>query len=154
MRPAIINQIDRDGYGEESSLGYIGLWNSQFMQFADTLSAIEEIGFDSIYAFIYSKRNGTPAKDMEDPITPKEKSARFSRLLEIESKVNAELGEKLLGKTMRILVDSAPDTEGNCTGRNSGNKIIRFTSKDNLEGQFVNVKITNVSGATVFADII
>ena len=58
-------------------------------QFEDTLSAVREVGFDSIYAFIFSPRNGTPAAEMEDPVTKEEKSARFSRLLELESEVNA-----------------------------------------------------------------
>ena len=123
-------------------------------QFEDTLSAVREVGFDSIYAFIFSPRNGTPAAEMEDPITKEEKSARFSRLLELESVVNAELGKKLIGKEMRILVDSHPDSFGNCQGRNSGNKIIRFNSDKDYYGEYVNVRVTSSEGAGVYAELI
>ncbi len=119
--------------------------------FRDTLSAIEEVGFDSIYAFIYSKRNGTPATVMPDPTTAAEKSDRFSRLLALESRVNAERGCLLLGKELRILADSAPDADGICTGRSSGNKIIKFKSDTDLSGTFVNVRITECRGASIFA---
>lgn len=123
-------------------------------QFEETLSAVREVGFDSIYAFIFSPRNGTPAAEMPDPITKEEKSARFSRLLALESEVNAELGKKLVGKEMRILVDTHPDEDGNCTGRNSGNKIIKFVSCDDFYGQYINVRVTRSEGASVFAEII
>ncbi len=123
-------------------------------QFEDTLSAVREVGFDSIYAFIFSPRNGTPAAEMEDPVTKEEKSARFSRLLELESEVNAELGKKLVGREMRILVDSHPDAEGNCQGRNSGNKIIRFKSDKDYYGEYISVRVTSSEGAGVYAEII
>ncbi len=123
-------------------------------QFEETLSAVREIGFDSIYAFIFSPRNGTPAAEMPDPVTKEEKSARFSRLLALESEVNAELGKKLIGKEMRILVDAHPDKDGNCSGRNSGNKIIKFKTCKDYYGQYINVRVTDAEGANVFAEII
>lgn len=122
-------------------------------QFEDTLSAVKEVGFDSIYAFIFSPRNGTPAEKMPDPITKEEKSARFSRLLELESEVNAELGKKLVGKKMRILVDTHPASDGFCSGRNSGNKIIKFKSDKDYYGEYIHVCVTSAEGASVFAQI-
>lgn len=123
-------------------------------QFEETLSAVREVGFDSIYAFIFSPRNGTPAAEMPDPVTKEEKSARFSRLLALEAEVNAELGKKLVGKEMRILVDSHPDRDAICTGRNSGNKIIKFKSERDFYGQYINVRVISAEGANVFAEII
>lgn len=123
-------------------------------QFCETLSAIREIGFDSIYAFIFSPRSGTPAADMPDCATKEEKSNRFSRLLEVEAEVNANLGKKLLGKEMRILADTPRDANGMCAGRNSGNKIIRFKSDCDYCGQYINVRVTDVNGANIYAEII
>ncbi|MBR5308750.1 MAG: tRNA (N6-isopentenyl adenosine(37)-C2)-methylthiotransferase MiaB [Clostridia bacterium] len=123
-------------------------------QFEDTISAIKEVEFDSIYAFIFSPRNGTPAAEMDDPITKEEKSARFSRLLEIESEVNANLGKRLVGREMRILVDSHPEEDGTSTGRNSGNKIIRFNTDKDYYGEYINVRVTSSEGASVYAEII
>lgn len=122
-------------------------------QFEETLSAVKEVGFDSIYAFIFSPRNGTPAAEMPDPFTKEEKSARFSRLLELESEVNAALGKKLVGREMRILVDTHPDTNGLCSGRNSGNKIIKFKADKDYYGEYINVKVTSSEGASVYAEI-
>jgi len=123
-------------------------------QFEDTLSAIKEVGFDSIYAFIFSPRNGTPAAEMPDPFTKEEKSARFSRLLAIESEVNAALGKNLVGKEMRILVDTPEGEDGYRAGRNSGNKIIKFKSDKDYYGEYINVKVTSSEGASVYAEII
>ncbi len=123
-------------------------------QFEDTLSAVREVGFDSIYAFIFSPRNGTPAAQMPDPTSKEEKSARFSRLLALESEVNAELGKKLVGRELRILVDTHPDAEGNCSGRNSGNKIIKFKSSKDFYGQYINVRVICAEGASIYAEII
>ena len=123
-------------------------------QFEETLSAVREIGFDSIYAFIFSPRNGTPAAEMDDPISKEEKSARFSKLLEIESEVNAALGKKLVGREMRILVDTHPAQDGFCSGRNSGNKIIKFKTNKDYYGEYINVKVVSSEGASVYAEII
>ncbi len=132
----------------------VGFPGETEQQFEDTLSAVKEVGFDSIYAFIFSPRNGTPAAEMPDPFTKEEKSARFSRLLELESEVNASLGKKLVGREMRILVDTHPAEDGYCSGRNSGNKIIKFKSDKDYYGEYINVKVTSAEGASVYAEII
>lgn len=119
--------------------------------FRDTLSVIRKVGFDSIYAFIFSPRNGTPAKDMPSVATKEEISDRFSRLLALEAQVNAELGNQMIGKKLRILVDSHPDKDGICMGRTEGNKIVRFNTDNDLYGQFVNVEIINAQGSNLFA---
>ncbi len=119
--------------------------------FQDTLSVIREVGFDSIYAFIFSPRNGTPAKDMPNVSTKEEISDRFSRLLALEAQVNAELGERMVGKKMRVLVDSHPDECGISTARSEGNKIVRFNTDTDFYGKFVNVEIISAQGSNLFA---
>ncbi len=124
-------------------------------QFLDTLSAVKEVGFDSVYAFIFSPRKGTPAYDMPDETTREEKNGRFDRLLKLEAAICAEDGKKLCGKVLRLLCDEHTDKDGNSSGRSGGNRVIRFAAGDkDYYGSFVNVKVTRADGSNLFGELI
>ncbi len=114
-------------------------------EFEDTLSLVREVGYDSIFAFIYSPRKGTPAADMDDPISYEEKTERFGRLMQLHHENMVKINEGYIGKTLRVLCETPNgSTSGEYFGRSSGNKLIRFTapSGTDLYGRFVDVKIT------------
>lgn len=111
--------------------------------FEETLSLLKEVEFDSLFSFIYSKRVGTKAAEMEDPTTPEEKSERFSRLLALEKEIGAKRYENFVGKTYRILVDGPGKTGPSYySGRNDGYMIVDYDGKEEDIGTFVTVKIT------------
>lgn len=115
-------------------------------EFEDTLSLVREVGYDSIFAFIYSPRKGTPAADMDDPISYEEKTERFGRLMQLHHENMVKLNESYVGKTLRVLCETPNGSvSGEYFGRSSGNKLIRFTapSGEALYGQFVEVEITH-----------
>lgn len=123
-------------------------------QFCDTLSMMEKVGFDSVYAFIYSPRSGTPAAKMEDPVSDEEKSERFSRLCALESEISEKKCRTLVGTRERLLCTSqTADINGYFVGRTSGNRTVRFENSvndENIYGRFVDVEITRSEKTMLF----
>lgn len=110
--------------------------------FQDTLSLIEEVGFTSLFTFIYSKRVGTPAAKMDDPTTDEEKSDRFQRLLKVQEKIAAARCAEMVGTTQRVLFEEKTKKDGILNARTSGNIVVEVPADENMIGCFGNVKIT------------
>ena len=110
-------------------------------EFEDTLSLIERVRFTSLFTFIFSARKGTPAAEMEDKYTLREKTARFKRLTDAQEKIAGERNAEMYGKTVRVLAEEIDD-KGNVSGRTQGNVIIIFPADKSIVGQFCNVRIT------------
>ncbi len=123
--------------------------------FAGTLRALEEIEYDNIYSFIYSKRKGTPAAEMEDPTTAEEKSCRFQRLLDTQNSISNRKNQEYLGKTITVLVEGRSKTdEDRLTGRNEKNRLVHFCGTDDLIGKNVKVKITKADTFSLMGELI
>ncbi len=123
--------------------------------FLDTLEIVEKVRFDSIYAFIYSPRVGTPAAEMEDNMTHEQKTERMARLLELQTRISAEINAEYMGKDIKVLCDSKqPNEKGYFTGRTSGNKMILFTCDiPDIYGKFVEVTVNKVTAAQIFGKV-
>lgn len=110
--------------------------------FQDTLSLIEEVGFTSLFTFIYSKRVGTPAAKMDDPTTDEEKSDRFQRLLKLQEKIAAQRCAEMVGTTQRVLFEEKTKKDGILGARTSGNIVVEVPADEKLIGSFGEVEIT------------
>lgn len=123
--------------------------------FEETLSIAEEIQFDSAFTFIYSKRKGTPAFDMDDQIPDEIKHERFNRLVEIINSSSKKNNLKYLGKTVEVLVEgfSKNDCE-KMTGRTRTGKLVNFPAKQGIIGNLVNIKITNANSFSLGGEIV
>ena len=110
--------------------------------FQDTLSLIEEVGFTSLFTFIYSKRVGTPAAKMDDPTTDEEKSDRFQRLLKVQEKIAAARCAEMVGTTQRVLFEEKTKKDGILNARTSGNIVVEVPADENMIGCFGKVEIT------------
>ncbi len=111
--------------------------------FQETLSLVEQVRFDSLFTFLYSKRQGTPAAEYPDSATEEEKTDRFQRLLELQNRISREINETFTGKVEEVLVEGPSKHEpGTLAGRTEGNKLVHFTGSEELTGQYVPVKIT------------
>ena len=123
--------------------------------FAETLDIVDKVGFDSIYSFIYSKRVGTPAEKMDDPITYEQKTERFARLMDLHHEKITAINKGYVGKTIRVLCETpdADDTE-EFYGRCTGNKLIKFTAEkgSKLYGKFVDVKISKAGDVQLYGE--
>lgn len=121
----------------------VGFPNESAEDFEKTVELIKEVGYDMLFTFIYSKRKGTPAAEMEDSISDSEKSQRLRRLLDIQTEISSANNQKKLGKTMRVLVDSeGKKGEGYLSGRSEENIIVEFEGGKELIGSFQDIEIT------------
>ena len=111
----------------------------------DTIDVVQKVRYDLAFTFIYSKRTGTPAAEMEDQIDEKVKHERFNRVLNEVNKVVAEISEEYRGKVVEVLVEGKSKTDDNVlTGRTRQNKLVNFVGgTDESIGTLVNVKITD-----------
>lgn len=112
--------------------------------FKETLSLIREVGFDSLYTFIYSPRKGTKAAEMPDPVSAEEKGRWFRELLEVQQEVGGNAYKGYVGQVMRVLCEGRGRTRDGClTGKTRQNVIVDFDGGEELIGQFVDVEITD-----------
>jgi len=111
--------------------------------FADTLSLIEAVQFDGIFAFKYSPRPGTPAADWPDQVPEEEKSRRLAVLLERQNQIQTARNRAWIGRTVEVLVEGRHEQRDQWTGRTSGNRVVNFTSPEpSLLGKYLQVLIT------------
>lgn len=110
--------------------------------FKETLDVVSQVKFDQIYMFIYSKRTGTRAANMEDLVTNEEKVARLERLKALYEQQLPALNERMIGKEYTVLVEGKSKNNPDMyTGRTSQNKVVIFEATDDLVGQIVKVLI-------------
>ncbi len=115
--------------------------------FQATLDLVREIGYMQLFTFIYSKREGTKAATMPDPITRKEKTDRMARLLALHDEISHNLVSELVGSTVTVLVESHARTEGCLNGRLDNNLVVEFAADPALLGQYARVTLTGARGA-------
>lgn len=118
----------------------VGFPGETYEEFCDTLSLVKEIKFSALFTFIYSKRSGTPAAEMDDPVSRKEKGEWFRQLLTVQEKVSKENNLKMANKTYRLLVSDYGREEGFMAGNTDGNICLEFPGDGSLIGEFVTVE--------------
>ena len=110
--------------------------------FEETLKLVKECKYDNAYTFIYSPRVGTPAAKLTSNVTKEEKEQRLYKLNEIVNTYFKENNDKLVGKTVPVLVEGISDKKNEYFGYSDTNKLINFTGEDVEIGSIVNVEIT------------
>ncbi len=71
---------------------------------------MRRVRFDALFTFIYSKRPGTPAAQMPDPVSREEKQKNFDRLVSLQNEISAEKHAAYTGKSLRVLIDGIGKT--------------------------------------------
>ena len=121
----------------------VGFPGETYEDFQDTLSLIEEVRFTSLFTFIYSPRNGTPAARMPDPVPAEEKGRWLRELLAVQEKISAENMKKYAGKTFKCFVYGKGKLgEHSLEARTDGNLIVEFDGDESLIGSFKNITVT------------
>jgi len=99
-------------------------------EFEETLSLIQEVGYDSIFTFKYSPRPNTPAIDREDSIPEEEKTRRLQVLNDVQREISRANYAKHLGQTLEVMVEGYNPARGQIIGRTSQNKTLNFSIPD------------------------
>jgi len=115
-------------------------------EFEQTISLIQQVRYDSLFTFIFSPRNGTPAAAMDDPTPKEEKSRRFDRLCAVQNAISEQIHQEYVGKTFRCLVDGCD--KGFLTARTEGGRLVRFEGNAELIGSF---QYLTVTGSTTWS---
>ena len=124
-------------------VGFPGETESDFEQ---SLSLLDKVGYDGVYAFTYSPRPNTTATSMPDAVPEEEKSRRLTVLQDRQRQIQLARNEKLVGSTYEILVDTHHAARAQWAGRTSSNLIVNFSSPHpNLLGEYIQARITRAA---------
>jgi tRNA-2-methylthio-N6-dimethylallyladenosine synthase len=111
--------------------------------FAETLSLLEEVRYDSLFAFKYSPRPNTPSLSMKDSIPEEEKSRRLGILQEMQREIQTERNAELIGGAFEILVSGKSRRENQWFGYTTSHRVVNFASQEReLLGTYVQVRVT------------
>ncbi len=122
--------------------------------FDKMMRLIDEIGFDNSFSFIFSPRPGTPAANLSDS-TPHETKLR--RLQHLQATINTSMAcisDSRVGTVQRVLVEGVSKRDsGELMGRTECNRVVNFAGPSRLEGQLIDVKITETRTYTLRGEV-
>jgi tRNA-2-methylthio-N6-dimethylallyladenosine synthase len=113
--------------------------------FAQTLSLLDEVGYDSVFTFKYSPRPNTPSLALEDAIPDHEKARRLEVLMLRQREIQIARYKKHIGTTCEVMVEARNEARQQWIGRTSQNKTLNFTAPETTTpriGSYVQVKAT------------
>jgi tRNA-2-methylthio-N6-dimethylallyladenosine synthase len=117
--------------------------------FLETMSAVEEVGFDSAFTFVYSPRAGTEAAAMSEEVPDDVKHDRIERLVEVVQQVAASRNAERVGRVEEVLVESPSRTDPSLLrGRTRRNTTVNFSGNAAL-GDLVDVLIEGATSTTL-----
>ncbi|MDX1491996.1 MAG: tRNA (N6-isopentenyl adenosine(37)-C2)-methylthiotransferase MiaB [Pseudohongiellaceae bacterium] len=121
----------------------IGFPGETQQDFEDTMNLIIEVGYDTSFSFIYSARPGTPAAELTDNTSEREKKHRLSVLQAQIAQQAAQISQSMVGSNQRILVTGPSKKDPKALqGRTENNRVVNFACDDHsLVGNFADVKI-------------
>jgi tRNA-2-methylthio-N6-dimethylallyladenosine synthase len=122
------------------------------------MKLVEDVGFDNSFSFIFSKRPGTPAANLEDD-TPHE--VKLARLQRLQAQIDAntrKTSAAMVGSVQRILVEGpSKKVDGEFQGRTENNRIVNFLpgqAGEALTGQLADVRITESLDYSLRGDLV
>jgi len=111
--------------------------------FAETLSLLDEVGFDAVFAFKYSPRPNTPSIKLDDAISDDEKARRLEVLMTRQREIQTASYKKYVGTRHEVMVEGYNEARVQWMGRTSQNKTLNFTAQTAPTiGSYVPVQVT------------
>jgi tRNA-2-methylthio-N6-dimethylallyladenosine synthase len=122
----------------------------------DTLSMMEYVKYDYAYMFAYSERPNTPAaKKFTDDVPEEIKKRRLQEVIALQSKHSLERNRRQIGTISTVLVEGfSKRSDEQLSGRNDQNHVVVFPKKHYQKGDYVKVKITDCTAATLFGEAV
>ncbi len=153
-RVAAIRRIVPDcGLSTDIFVGYCSETEEDHQQ---SLSLMRECGYDSAFMFKYSERPGTYAsRHLPDDVDEKEKVRRLEELIAVQNELSAASNERCVGKEYEVLIEGVSKrSREQLFGRTEQNKVVVFDRGNHRPGQYVRVRITSSSSATLKGECI
>ena len=133
-------------------IGFPGETEAEAME---TVSLVEEVGFDALFTFLYSPRPGTKAAELPDPVPREEKQKWFDRLLEVQNAQSARLHAAYVGNEERVLVDGKSDDPAfPLSARTEGNRLVRLKGDERLIGRFAQARVTGSNTWALYGETV
>ncbi|HLV86398.1 MAG TPA: MiaB/RimO family radical SAM methylthiotransferase [Candidatus Sulfotelmatobacter sp.] len=123
----------------------VGFPGETEMEFEQTLSLLQDVGYDGVFSFKYSPRPNTPAITLDDAISDQEKARRLEVLMTKQKEIQVARNRKYVGQILQVMVEGRNEARGQWIGRSSQNKTLNFTAPAQTHcepGGYVNVRIT------------
>ena len=123
--------------------------------FERTMKLIEDVRFDASFSFIYSRRPGTPAADLQDDVPHETKVKRLMRLQARIEEFAQEENRRMVGTVQRVIVEGrARKDEGELAGRTDNNRIVNFPGHERLINQMIDVRITEANPHSLRGEVV
>ena len=141
------------GLSTDIFAGYCGETEEDHKQ---SLSLMQECGYDSAFMFKYSERPGTfAARHFPDDVPEDVKIRRLNELIALQNELSAASNKRCEGRTFQILVEGVSKrSREQLFGRTEQNKVVVFNRGKHHIGEFLNVRITGSSSATLFGEAV
>jgi tRNA-2-methylthio-N6-dimethylallyladenosine synthase len=121
----------------------VGFPGESDADFEETMKLVESVRFDGAFSFLYSRRPGTPAADLDGQVDSTTGHARLARLQQRLDQLYREYSERMVGTTQRVLVEGTAKKDAKeLSGRTDNNRVVNFPGDSGLIGRFVDVRIT------------
>lgn len=121
----------------------VGFPGETQQDFEMTMQLLEEVRYDGIFAFKYSKRPGTAALTLTDHLSEDIKEKRLDRVLTLQKEISRQINKEQIGKVREILLDGISKKGGKLAGRTRGNKTVNVEAPASLIGSLARVTITS-----------
>ena len=124
--------------------------------FNETLRVLKTVEFDMVYGFIFSKREGTAAAKLIDDMSYAVKSRRLSELFKMQDDISLRQNQKYLSRVERVLIEGYEIKDGNYvyTARTPSNKLVHFSSDNQISDDFVNITIERACAFDLYGKLI
>ena len=122
--------------------------------FEDTLNLVKKVDFSSAFTFVYSKREGTKAAEMDCQIPEEVSKKRIMQLVDLVNEQTRNHSQKFVGTTTEILCEGVDEKKGLYLGRNEYGRMAYFKSDKDVVGQFLNVKVESANGVSLYGEVV
>ncbi len=133
----------------------VGFPGETYEDFKETLALIKKVRYDALFTFIYSKRVGTRAEKLDDPISHKEKTEWFAELLQVQAEIGKQRYREQIGKRVRVLAEGQGKSgEGYLSGKTEHAIACEFKAGPEYMGQFADVVVTDVQNWSLIGELV
>jgi tRNA-2-methylthio-N6-dimethylallyladenosine synthase len=131
----------------------VGFPGETALEFGETLSLLDEVKYEGVFAFKYSPRPNTASRSMQDALTEEEKSRRLGVLLDRQKHIQTERTARYVGSSFELMVTNKSRRENLWSGHTSCNRVLNFTSQaQHLLGTYVQVRVTSVGPSSMVGE--